>query len=314
MKPLLFGVLIFIGWKASAQASKPVLYNKEFTLLVDNDNFLMNLHDGYYTNGIFLKLNKTALSKSLKKKIINYELGQLIFTTENRRITSSAQIDRPYTGYLYFRYGQTLFSSNHILKWSGQIGTIGPASGGQQVQEMYHKVISVYEYPGWETQLKTELGINAAIGYYAISKNPGKHFKIIPAIEGNLGTTFINAKAGGYFCVGAFENNENSSLWNASIAARKNEQRKRKYELFGFFYPHVVVQGYNATVQGGMFRNDKGGYVSEINHLMYQHIFGFVYSRNRIKAQVNIVFQTREASSQKKNHHWAGIGGTYRFN
>ncbi len=298
-----------------AQQTKAPLFKSEVTLLVDNDNFLMNLHDGYYTNGIFLKLNTASETRSNKKKIIRYEVGQKIFTTENRRITSTSEIDRPYTGYLYARYGHTIFSTKRVLKWSGEVGTIGPASGGRQVQELYHKAIHVYEYPGWETQLKTEFGLNSSISYLPLIKEfNGKAFKIVPAIQANLGTTFTSVNAGTYLCIGAFENNQNSALWDAAIAGKGSEERKRGYELFAFFYPRVIVQAYNATVQGGLFREDKGGYVSDIKRLMYEHTIGLIYSRNRLKMQLNIAFQTKEAASQKKNHHWAGIGVTHRFN
>lgn len=173
----------------------------------------------------------------------------------------------------------------------------------------------MWEYPGWETQLKTEPAINTKFNYLPVTGiTTSKSFKIIPSFEANLGNTFTNAKAGAYFCVGIFEDNENSSLWDASIAVNNSEKRKRKYELYAFTYPHIIIQGYNATVQGGMFRKDKGTFTSGINHLVYQQLLGLVYSQNRFKLQANFVLQTREATSQKRNHIWAALGGAYRFN
>ncbi|MEO8884595.1 MAG: lipid A-modifier LpxR family protein, partial [Mucilaginibacter sp.] len=79
-------------------------HSTEIGLQTDNDAYLMQGSDRYYTNGFFLFYRhalKVADGTSLKNKILGLELGQKIFNAQSGRIPSVVYLDRPFAGYLY---------------------------------------------------------------------------------------------------------------------------------------------------------------------------------------------------------------------
>jgi len=310
MKKLIPAFFVLLSLAVSAQ--KPDHYSKEISFLTDNDNYMLQLHDGYYSDGLFLNFSIATYSRKNKKKIVNWQIGQQVFTTESRHHTKLEEIDRPYTGYLFLQYAQTVFNKRSILQWNAELGTIGEASGGRAVQKGYHNLINIYEYRGWDAQLKSEPGINATICYMPLLYTGDANFKVVPALQATLGTSFTNAKAGAYFCLGAFEKDRQSVLWGSAIDT-KPSAKNRKHELFAYYHPEVVLQGYNATVQGGLFRTDKGPFVADVKRIMYQHKIGGMFSMNNFFATIAVAYQTKEAATQNKNHRYGTIGIGFRF-
>ena len=79
-------------------------YKNELIFRTDNDAYLLEKKDGYYTNGMFLKLN-AATEKNNHKIINSYELGQMIYTPQDVNFyRDGIGIDRPFCGYLYATY------------------------------------------------------------------------------------------------------------------------------------------------------------------------------------------------------------------
>src|SRR4051812_9453989 len=79
-------------------------HSSEIGLQSDNDAYLAQGSDRYYTNGFFLFYRhalKTADSSSLQNKVLGFELGQKIFNAQSGRIPAAQFIDRPIAGYLY---------------------------------------------------------------------------------------------------------------------------------------------------------------------------------------------------------------------
>ncbi len=84
-------------------------YDKEFSFTNENDAYLFNQADAYYTNGIFLKATKAVEGRGLKKTRF-IEAGQMIYTPLIRLTQTAKDIDRPYCGYLFIKLGQASFS------------------------------------------------------------------------------------------------------------------------------------------------------------------------------------------------------------
>src|SRR6478609_7841281 len=79
-------------------------HSSEIGLQSDNDSFLAQGSDRYYTNGIFIyyrhALDATK-NASLANKVLGIEGGQKIFNAQSGGIPSVAYLDRPFAGYLY---------------------------------------------------------------------------------------------------------------------------------------------------------------------------------------------------------------------
>lgn len=297
-------------------------FRKEFSLITENDNYNFTLHDRYYTNGFFLRLNwvkKSETGNNVLKTIHRTEAGQMLYNSYyNRR--SQARVletmDRPYAGWLYGSYGQTkIFSNQDVLQYDGIVGILGPAAMGKQVQTWYHKVIHLYAIYGWEYQLQNEAGINASVKYYhsLVKKNAGNHLSLHAVGKAMLGNTFTNASAGLLLKIGRTEQEENSSYWSAQMGERM-KQAKHKTELYAFLEPSVMAQAYNATVQGGMFRTYKGYYVSALNPFLYLIKGGAVLSGQKAAFTITYTVKQREAKSMiDEVEVYGAFGVSFRF-
>jgi len=288
-----------------------------FSFTVDNDFFLLNYTDSYYTNGFFFQLSK-AKQRNNQKRITRYELGQTMFTTRERRLvwTGTEILDRQYCGYLYGRMVKDYFlQKDAFLSFKGEVGVTGDLSLAKPFHEWYHSVLGLFDYPYWDTQITNSIGANFGAKYIApinALKNEHSLFKIITTSEANIGSYFNNLKLGSYFCIGNFEKVENSALFNNQISSNTTSNKNKKEWVF-FFYPQLIYQAFNGTIQGNILKQQPESYLSKIQSIVYQHSFGFMYAQKKWAGKIEAIYQTKEATSQIQNHRYISLQAAYRF-
>lgn len=303
---------LMMGLLGSAQQKDLSVYKREFSFTTENDAYLLQLKDAYYTNGAFLKF--AWMDRAPASKIIHAaEMGQLIFTPSLRKSNTPETIDRPYAGYLYLKYSQTRFTArDQILQASLSLGLVGSASLGEQLQNTYHRWLRYSRFQGWQFQVRNspgvDLGLSAAT---TLVENP-QFFKLLPAVQASLGTNFTQARLGAYFVLGAFEKNQHSALWHARLSHAPQALR-RKYEFFLYSYPQLVAQGYNATVQGGLFNKGNGAVLRDASPWIFQNNLGLCFAQDRWTTRVEHVYQTRETPAQPRSQQYASILVSYRM-
>lgn len=301
---------------ASAQGQDTTVrapLSHEISFTNENDAYLFRKHDAYYTNGIFLRFG-TAGEKNRKKIIRSYELGQMIYTPLIRKTRNETDIDRPYCGFLFASYSRAAFSENDdMFQYSGTLGVVGDISLGEDMQNSYHKLLGYGRFTGWQYQVENAVGFDIGISYARTVLEDPAWIKLVPQVQASLGSNYTNAKLGLNLVIGAFEENRNSALWNARISQYDNKLR-RKSELFVYWYPELVVQGYNATVQGGLFSKGSGQAVlSEPDRLMFQNTIALCYARGRWTAKFGWTIQDKEALSQKASQQYGSLQLCYRM-
>jgi len=312
----LFIFFLSVGILQSAFGQRLSLtYKKEFRVITDNDAYLLKRKDGYYTNGIFLQYNWA--SRHAIKEVNTIEVGQRMYTSRTHFMKTLSEYDRPFAGYLYAKYQRTVFTKkDNAIRYSISLGTIGPNALAKELQTKYHRLISIYKTYGWDVQVQNEIGLNASATWSPVLLQPktkNQLFSIKPVLTANLGNTFTNAEIGSVFQFGFFENNSNSSLWNASVQSH-SPQTKRNFELFLFFHPQLIVNAYNATSQGPMFKQHKGVFTSDVYPLMYRHRLGISYVHERLTVGGDVTFETKEAKSQQAFQRYGTLHMGYRFN
>ena len=140
--------ICFLGMQANAQ---------QVGFTTENDAYLLKLEDAYYSNGIFLHLSYADQSKKNTKRVHRFELGQQIFTPLKRNTRTPADIDRPYAGYTYIQYTRSWFNNEKaVLQLTGTLGIIGPASGGEGLQNTYHRWLKYAPFLGWRYQISKQ--------------------------------------------------------------------------------------------------------------------------------------------------------------
>lgn len=144
------------------------------TLLVDNDAFSSGA-DRNYTSGIFLgyvsplgPLPKPLREASTlthaftgaKPTYWGVGLGHSIFTPDDLTANPAPPDQHPYAGFLY---AQLLIAAEedrerprYLDLYSFDVGLIGPAAQGEQVQRNLHRLIRAVDPQGWDSQLRNE--------------------------------------------------------------------------------------------------------------------------------------------------------------
>ena len=315
----------FISFSQTEMRLPKNSFQNEFSIVSENDNYTLQLRDGYYTNGLYLKLShaveigkrKWFNKPSIKKVINEFELGQAIFNPVKHDLTYPDQQDRPFAGYLAFSFGQRIFyKNNSLLEWGTSLGTIGPSSYAKEVQRWYHHIIGIYDVKGWPYQLANEMNLNIKASYYKsmLYGDPEtRRLNIDGFFKVQLGNAFTNASIGGTLKIGLVENHWNSSHWRAQISTENGTHPAHDHELYFFYEPAVTFQAYNAVLQGGMLVKDKGPKTVGIKPIVFSQQFGLRYAQNRITTALIYINRTKEAKTQIRNENFCSIQMAYRF-
>lgn len=299
--------------------AQQISYSKELSILTENDNYDFGGTDRYYTNGLIIQysaLSKKPLQGRTTKSIHHIEAGIKIYNPirNNRSLAVVTELmDRPYAGWTYLSYGKTIIAVNgSVFQYQLTGGMVGPASQAQQVQEAWHRMWGIYRLYGWELQVNNALGINAQATYYPqIHRSDDHRFRMNGILQGNLGTGFTNAAFGMLFQTGKLQPANESAWWGAALG--RTAKGKATHEQIFFIEPAIVLQAYNATIQGGMFVSDKGKFVTPIRGLVGQLRTGMLLSGNRMSFRWHYTFRSKEGTRMRRGEAWGSMGLSYRF-
>ncbi len=297
-------------------------FTKELIIISENDNYNMVIKDRYYTNGFFIRYNwadKKQAAMDSEKTLSRMELGQMIFNPFFNSYSLDEVLktmDRPYAGWLYASYGKTKFYRNKaIFLYDGILGIVGPAALGKEIQSITHHLFKNDKLYGWEYQVKNEIGVNVSAQYYhsITNQKQSPHFTMHAMGKATLGNTFTNATVGLLLKAGRMEEEKNSAFWGGRLS-NTAVKSKNKNEIFAFLEPGLLLQGYNATVQGGLFRTDKGLYTTTLNSINYIVKTGVFISGKRNSVSAIYTLKQRETKSMiDKNEFYGLFAISHRF-
>lgn len=314
----LFSLCFICLFNASALAQKS--FRSQLAIMSENDNYTLKLKDRYYTNGVNIKYTRLLRDGSAleSKKLFSAELTHKIYNPYKQDVDFAKTLDRPFTGFLYVRSGLTYITPReNIFRWSGQAGLVGAAALGKELQSWHHRNFGLPMPHGWETQLKSEFGMNMHASYYQHLFRPTKKQKVVDGYaKADLaaGTQFTAASTGLVFRLGAFERGDNSTYFDARLHSDGKAAFQKKSEFFFYFEPSVTYQIYNATVQGGFFRRKQDQYSTSLQPLVYSHSFGLQYAQSQWTLQLGFTYKTKEATTMKADENYGTIAIAYRFN
>lgn len=315
---LLFFFLFVIHLNVSSQSGQTNAYTRQFSYHLENDFFAFRGTDGYYSNG--LSLAYSALKKNNKpgilKSISTIEAAHKIYMPGRRQVYVFNELDRPITGHLYGTYSETYFTKdNRLLQFGLSAGVIGNAAQAEKVLDIVHPYLEINS-DWWKWMFKYELKTNVGIdvfGKYAfdlLKKSSGFGLQITPVSSASLGTVYTNIGQAVVFQVGWFNNMSESGYWNSRVNNGANSSKK---EFLGYVKPQLVLQGYNATVQGGLFTKQNESITSKPSTVVFTSEVGIKYATNRITAGFHINYQSKETPIQQDHHMWGGFEVQYRI-
>ena len=210
------------------------------TLDIDNDSLLLNHADGLYTSGVRLTQNYRKRERDGWVSA-GLRFGQQLYTPRDAQLYPEqlGPLDRPYAGWLYGGFYYRIENADGSETAFGlDLGCLGSCALGRQTQEALHHLLSQPQPHGWSTQLSTELGAVAHFGGRGAYWRLGRSIDLRPGIAARIGNIFTDASADLTLRVGELQ-----PLPDAST-------------VYGFVRAGARVVGYDATLQGGMFRHE----------------------------------------------------------
>ncbi len=147
---------------------------------VDNDLFGGEHQDQGYTNGASLTFvspnlvdytNDPCLPRlaravnrylerlhpgQFQQQNMVFWVGQGLFTPTDYTRKDLIEDDRPYAGVLLASFGFNARNDSHLRTTQLQLGVVGPAALGKQVQDAVHKLLGDEQFQGWDNQLHNE--------------------------------------------------------------------------------------------------------------------------------------------------------------
>jgi len=287
----------------------------QLNITFDNDIFANR--DYYYTNGVRIEFvapfaNASPLNKilfSTKNKDIQlsgFSVIQNIYTPTNPDTSLILYGDHPFSAYLtigQFRETYDLTRKIHI-KSEFDIGVIGPASFGGQVQSSIHEIEPV----GWRNQVKNDIVINYS---FMIEKGllHSSLFELNTLGRASVGTLYNKAGGGLNLRFGKF-----LPFYHGPSSIFENKNPGGRYQFWIFSKTIVDFIAYDATLQGGMFTQNNP-YVlsgSDINRLVLQASVGVAIYYNSIGLEYEHIYLSPRFKGA--NHFgWGSIKATFAF-
>lgn len=290
---------------------------------LENDVYIAFRQDRYYTHGTLLHYrfapnlpsgSTRKINSNLEKITAEFEAGQKIFTPYYASAPDPKLHDRPFTGYLYAAAALNRFYKNeNMFGLRIEAGMIGEAAKGKEAQEGFHKTFGIYEPKGWEYQLKSEFGLNLKLYYQNLLLRSDNEWLDMTFVSSALvGSTFSGANAGIMLRFGKMNPLSRSMSNNNLISS--NVQESKSGELFLFTVPRINYVAYDATIQGGLFREDKGPVTFDAQKLVYSQQLGIGFSSSRWSVGYTVMFRGKEVESAAKPYYYASGFLAYRFN
>lgn len=127
-------------------------------------------------------------------------VGHNIYTPVDTEVARPLPDQHPYAGWLYGEYSVFAQDADSLRMLGLQVGLVGPAAGGEWVQNNFHDIINSYQVRGWDNQLKNE----PAFALMALRKDRallgqavgGLELDVLPHLGVTLGTLRTQASAG----------------------------------------------------------------------------------------------------------------------
>ncbi len=297
------GLVVAVSLASGQQQSADKLYQLRW----DNDVFMKT--DYYYTQGMAFSMYHPVFRHNpanlllLKPKDfqhVTYGLSvfQKTYTPKDIRSDEIQYADRPYAGVLILTSHSNAVnrSSGWLYKAELDLGVMGPASGAGQVQHKYHDIAEIQVPNGWQYQQYNWPLVNYNLKVYK-EMHQVSGVELYAIGKARIGTLHDDASVGMLFRLGKMDNYFDSL--GLPIANGNSS-----WQLFFNTEPMLTVVGYNATMMGGWYRNEKIHYIKfdEMSKLIGTWRSGLGANFKSFGLSFDVYLQSKEFKSG--THHW----------
>ena len=325
MRPLILLLLVFANFAsraapAPADTLRPLSPARLLTYTYANDLFFRT--DYYFTQGMTLTLVHPALARLPVRHLLaagprgsTQQHGLTLrydgFTPLRIQDAFIRVGDRPYAAYLYasfFRVSNQP-ARHQRLTTALEIGFIGPAAGGKELQTAIHRVTGNAEPRGWDYQIRNApiIGYRAAFEKQATAS---QHIDLMSITEVSLGTLYTYAGTGLRLRAGTF----NPCFANPGAAGSEHKAKPLPWQFYGEATLAGRLIGYDATLQGSPFtnRNPYTLAAGEVRRAVLRSSGGVVLAHGGLRFAATATWVSPEFAGGR-SHRWGQLGLTVAF-
>lgn len=270
--------------EAPAAPLPPPPAGSELQLFIENDAFAGT--DRYYTNGIkfgfgaplgafqkFLQTPSRWVLDLSSDENADYHfglfVGQNLYTPRSIRVRAAQPQDRPWAAWLYLGGVAQRVQRDRLDTVEIDLGMVGPAALGKQVQTQWHQLVGAPRPRGWGNQLPNEPAF--LVSYVQKRRFGSGNIELIPHAGVTLGTVMTLARAGALVRVGRNMTGFGPDSIEPGGAMLQNTRRadgaaaRADLEWYGFAGADFRLVAHNIFLDGTMFRDSPS--VERRNHV-----------------------------------------------
>lgn len=307
--------LLPLSFDGRSQSDSSRVFTEDFFLKVDNDAFLVQAVDRYYSSGIFFQYRKLSREGSLidklggqkaTKTIRSISFSHLFFTPSDLKLRTIDQLDRPYAGMMSIGYGISYYSKSSYLKAQFDAGILGPGAGVEQLQEWYHRLIGAKTPRGWRFQIGNSPVITLNMEY-AKPLITTKKFQLLAEGSFQGGTVINQIKPGFGLRLGKFQSLDQSSYKSGRLGSVgvRSKKRAQLRESYFFLRPSIAFVLYDATIQGSIF-SENSIHTEDPQRMRYHFQYGWAWALRRWDFGISFNNIRRETETSR-DHYYVSI-------
>ncbi len=311
-----------------------------FGLIEENDGMLSH-QDRHYTQGLRLSWLSGSLagggfwdrsfdalgvvlpmyrSEAGSQRRFEWQvLGQSEFTPTDIHVLPPDPNDRPYAAWLYTGGNWLQENDGHSLhNLEAQLGVVGPAALGEQVQNGYHALAGFRKAAGWKYQLRNRAALQFSYDYHrriGLDFGSGFGVDLVPEAGVSLGTVMRYADIGALLRIGNAlhadygpEHIRPAPSGTAYVDERALVDGKLHFYLFAGAQGRRVF--YNRFIDGAQELGNDLGRKQEVADFVGG---GSLFITRRLRADLSAVLRTAEYSGQPSRDLYGSAEFSYQF-
>lgn len=275
------GALLLIAGVAYAEEPRLIECDRatacELQLYIENDS-VGGGTDRYYTNGIKFgggvnanrlieHLFQQPAEEVLHKFIddpgdvhVGLFIGQNMYTPKRITIAEPQPFDRPWAAWLYLGGVAQSVAGNRLQTVEFDLGMIGPAALGEEVQTAWHELVGAARPRGWSNQLPNEPGL--VLAYLEKWRfGPATGVQIVPHFGATIGNVMTLARAGGIVRAGRNMSGfgpdtiEPGGAMLQRVRLQDPQSKDPRRDWYVFAGADLRAVGYNVFLDGNLLRS-----------------------------------------------------------
>ena len=320
MRPLFLLFLVLLGFSSRAapvpaDTLHPIGPDRLLSYTYANDLFFRT--DYYFTQGMTLTLVHPALARlPVRHLLLSGPRGSTQHYGLRLRYDGFTPLriqdpfirlgDRPYAAYGYasfFRISNQP-ARHQRLTTALELGFIGPAAGGKELQTAIHRATGNAEPRGWDFQIRNAPIVGYRLAFEKQLAAASGHVELLGTTEASLSTLYTYASTGLRLRAGRL----NPYFSSLGLAGQSS------WQLYGQATLEGRLIGYDATLQGGLFTSNDPYTLAAgaIRRTVLRSSGGLVLAHEKLSFEATATWTSPEFTGGR-THRWGLLGVTVAF-